>query len=143
MTAQHIVMNFVTPPTIEDLRIIVSEVIKVLPEELIEHTDKLDIEIDDFPDEATEQELDISDSFDVLVFYRSGKELYPGVERKHSKDSSTLFIYRRPILDMWCETCDDLFTLIRQAIIEEIARSFDFSDHDIADMVERHYQGLL
>ncbi len=143
MTAQHIVMNFATPPTIEDLRVIVAEVVNTLPDELIGYTDKLVLEIDEFPDEATEQELDLDNAFDLLVFYRSGKELYPGVERKNSKDSSTLFIYRRPILDMWCESCDDLFALIRQSVIEEIARSFDFSDHDINDMVDRHYQRLL
>ena len=143
MTTQHIVMNFATPPTIEDLRVIAGEVIEALPDELLEHTEKMQLDIHDFPDEATEQEQGLEDSFDLLILYQSGKELYPGVERKNSKEESVLHFYRRPILDMWCESCDDLFTLIRQNVIEELGRAFEFSDHDIADMIDRHHQGLL
>ena len=44
---------------------------------------------------------------------------------------------------MWCETQEDLQSLIRQVMIEELGRHFEFSDEDIEDMTERHYQGML
>ncbi|HCQ71183.1 MAG TPA: hypothetical protein DIU06_03415 [Rhodospirillaceae bacterium] len=143
MTAQHIVMNFATPPSIEDLQVIAHEIIETLPDELLEYTDKLVLEIEEFPDEATEQEHNIEDPFEMLLLFKNGKELYPGVERKHSNEEDILILFRRPILDMWCESCDDLFGLIRQVMIEELGRVHEFHDQDISDMIGRHYQRLL
>ncbi len=143
MTSQHIVMNFTAPPTIEDLRVITHEIIDTIPDELLEYTAKLSIEVDDFPDEAAMQGQSVEDPFDLPVLYSSGKERYPGVEQKNSKDENVITFYRRPILDMWCENCDDLFMLIRQLVIEEFGRAYDIPDSDVTDMVERHHQRLL
>lgn len=143
MTAQHIVMNFAKPPTQEDLQVIVAEIIETLPDELLDYTDDLVLEIEDFPDELIEQEHDLEDPFALLCLFRNGKELYPGVERKDAGENNCLILYRRPVLDMWCEQCDDLFLLVRQIIIEELGRVYDFSDHDIREMIDSHHQHLL
>ena len=39
-----------------------------------------------------------------------------------------VFLYRRPILDYWCETGEDLTHLIRHFLIHEIGHHFGFSD---------------
>lgn len=140
---QHIVMNFVRPPGLEDLQTLSSAVLEHLPDELLDHVDDLSVQIEDFPDETIEQELGIEDPFDVIAVYRSGKILSPGVESKNSTDEDVLLIFRRPLLDMWCEQCDDLFILVRSIMIEEIARHYEFSDDDISVMLESHHQGLL
>jgi predicted Zn-dependent protease with MMP-like domain len=44
-------------------------------------------------------------------------------------DSITL--YREPILLEWVETGEDLFRLVRNVLIHEIAHHFGFSDDDI------------
>jgi predicted Zn-dependent protease with MMP-like domain len=44
---------------------------------------------------------------------------------------------------MWCETGEDLNLLVRQALIEELAHNFEFSEDEIDDMARRHYQGML
>ncbi|MBK7361802.1 MAG: metallopeptidase family protein [Micavibrio sp.] len=72
-----------------------------------------------------------------------GKEISPGVEKKTANDDDVLVIYRRPLLDMWCESCDDLLGLLRQVMIEELGRHFDFPDDEIEEMARRHYQGML
>ncbi len=54
-----------------------------------------------------------------------------------------LFLYRRPILDLWCHTQDDLTNLIREVMIEELASNFDFSESEIEEMAARHHQGML
>src|SRR5690606_16478066 len=99
--------------------------------------------VEDLPDESTEQDLDLEDPFDLLALYRNGKEVAPGVEKKTANDDDVLIVYRRPVLDMWCETEDDLATLLRQVVIEELGRHFDFSEDEIEEMSERHYQGML
>lgn len=79
----------------------------------------------------------------MLALYRSGSEIAPGVTRKTANDDDQLLIFRRPLLDAWCETQEDLNTLIRQVMIEEIAQNFDFSEDEIEEMAARHFQGVL
>jgi len=42
-----------------------------------------------------------------------------------------LFLYRRPILDYWCETGEDLKHVIRHVLIHEIGHHFGLSDEDM------------
>ena len=42
-----------------------------------------------------------------------------------------IFLYRRPILDYWCETGDDLVEVVRHVLIHEIGHHFGFSDDDM------------
>ena len=92
------------------------------------------IRVEDFPDEDTERDMDLESPFDLLGLYRGvslpGKsfgELAPGVDM--------VFLYRRPILDYWCETGDDLTGLIRHVLIHEIGHHFGLSDEDM-DRIE-------
>ncbi len=143
MDCQRIIMNFRVPPSMEDIEDLASSALENLPEEILGRCDELGILIEDTVDETTLDDLDLDDPFDLLALYKSGKEISPGVERKVANDEDVLVIYRRPLLDMWCETQEDLQGLIRQVMIEELGRYFEFSDDDIEDMADRHYQGML
>ncbi len=140
---QQIIMNYSVPPGTEEMEAMAGVMLEALPEELLEYCDGLALRVEDFPDEGIVEELDLEDPYDILALYRSGKEIAPGVEKKTANDDDLLLLYRRPLLDMWCESGDDLMALIRQVMIEEIARHFDFSDEDIEEMSRRHYQGML
>jgi predicted Zn-dependent protease with MMP-like domain len=143
MNEQRIIMNFTVPPSTEDLEVIAAAIIEAMPDELSAHCEKLAVRVDELPDEAVDQELDLENPFDLLALYRSGREVSPGVEKKTANDDDLLIIYRRAVLDMWAETGDDLTTLLRSVVIEELGRHFDFSEDEIEDMSRRHYQGML
>lgn len=143
MDAKQIIMNFSLAPSIEDLTVIAGETLDALPEDLLEFCDGLAVRVEEFPDESTEQELDLDDPYDLLALYRSGREISPGIEKKTANDDDILLLYRRPILDMWCESGDDIAALIRHIMIEELGRHFDFSEDEIDEMAGQHYQGML
>ncbi len=143
MDRRQIIMNFSVPPSLEDIEYIAADARENLPEELLEFCEETDIVVEDFPDSATEAELELDDPYDLLALYKSGREISPGVERKTAGDSDTLVLYRRPMLDLWCESGEDLSAVVRQVMIEEIGRSFDFSDSEIEEMLRRHYQGMF
>ena len=143
MEPKQIIMNFTMPPSLDDISILARNILEIFPEELQEHCADLTFEVDDFPDETIERDLDLDDPYDLVAFYRSGKQLSPGIEKKSANDDDILMIYRRPLLDMWCETGEDLTAILRQVMIEEIARHHEFSDDDIDELSERHYQALL
>jgi predicted Zn-dependent protease with MMP-like domain len=143
MDQQKIIMTFSTPPMPEDMEVIARAALDNLPEEIMERCEELEIVVEELPDEAVEQELDLDDPYDLLALYRSGKEITPGVERKVAQDDDVLILYRRPILDLWCETGEDLALTIRNVMIEELGTYFEFSEDDIEEMSARHYQGMF
>ena len=143
MERQQIIMNFTNAPSAEDLHVLVTATLENLPDELTELCESLAVMIEDFADDAVQDEFDLEDPYDLIALYRSGKQISPGVESKVANDDDVLIIYRRALLDMWCETGEDLGALVRQAVIEELGHNFDFSDEEIDEMNQRHYQGML
>lgn len=143
MDPQRIIMNYTVSPSMEDLEVMALGVLETLPEEILRFTEEMAVRVEDIVDEATELEFELDDPFEMLALFKSGKEISPGVQRKVPQGEDMLILYRRAILDMWCETGEDLSALIRQIMIEELGRNFDFSEDEIEEMVDRHYQGLL
>ena len=140
---QQILMNFTYAPMDDDILSIANAQLELLPDELLERFNDLKVTIEEFPDEATESDLDLEDPYDLMALYKAGKDIAPGVEKKIANDDDVLVLYRRPLLDGWCETGDDLTQVIRDAMIEEIGSYFDFSEDDIEQMSAQHYQGAL
>jgi predicted Zn-dependent protease with MMP-like domain len=48
-----------------------------------------------------------------------------------ANDIDRIFLYRRPILDYWCESGEDLPHIIRHVLIHEIGHHFGLSDDDM------------
>lgn len=143
MSRHDIIMNFAMPPSIDDLTGIAQQVLEALPDELTEICEDLELLMEEFPDEALTQDLGLESDYDLLALYKSGKEVAPGVQKKVANGDDSLVLFRRSILDLWCETSDDLGNLVREIMIEEIARAHEFSDEDIRKMIKAHHQGLL
>lgn len=143
MDGKRIIMNFTVPPSVEDLEVMAEEVLEHIPDELSAYADDLTIQIEEFPDDAIQSDLDLDDTYELLALYRSGKELAPGIEKKNANDDSVLILFRRPILDVWCENSEDISGLVREVIIEELGKAFDFSEDEVDEMAQRHYQGML
>ncbi len=143
MECKSIIMNHTVPPSLEDLDTIANGALQCMPEELLSHCEGLVVVIEDIVDEAMLVDLNIEDPFALLALYKNGKEISPGIVRKVANDDDVLVLYRRALLDVWCETEEDLQSIIRQVMIEEIGRYFEFSENDVQDMAEQDYRGVL
>ena len=121
---------FSLPPSIEDLDAIAEAAYISIPRELTRHVDNVVIRVVDFPDDETMDEMGCETEFDLLGLYR-GVDL----SRKSVADVVTnvdmIFLYRRPLLDYWCETGEDLTHLVRHVLIHEIGHHFGLSDDDM------------
>ena len=85
------------------------------------------------PDDETLDELGIESAWDLTGLYRG----IPLTQRRVSdvaRQPDLIFLYRQPILLEWVETGEDLFRLVRNVVVHEIAHHFGFSDRDIADL---------
>lgn len=143
MNQNRINMSFSAPPSGEDILELAREILESLPEEILEKCETLALQCEEMADEATEAEMELDDPYELLALYRSGKEISRGVQRKVANDDDVLILYRRPILDMWCEMGEDLKDIIREVMIEELGQNFEFSEDEIAEMTRRHHQGLF
>lgn len=118
------------PPTLADIEALATEALGSIPRRLKKHLGEVLIRVEEFPDEETEEAMDLDSPFDILGLYR-------GVALPHKSFSDPrpsvdmIFLYRRPILDFWCETGEDLAGLVRHVLIHEIGHHFGFSDEDM------------
>lgn len=135
ISRQEIIMNFTTPPSVDDIAVFARQVLESLPDELASKCDELILEVEEFPDDATAQDMELDTLYELLALYHSAKEISPGVQKKIANGEDKIVVYRRPILDVWSETGEDLGNLIREIMIEELARGFEFSEDDIRDMI--------
>lgn len=135
VSRQEIIMNFSSAPSSDDIAVLARQVLEGLPDELAVKCEELILEVEEFPDDATMQDLEIETPYELLALYHSASEISPGVQKKIANGEDKITVFRRPILDVWCETGEDLGHLIREIIVEELARGFEFSDEDIQDMV--------
>ena len=123
------------PPSLADLEELSRRALDTIPRRLKRHLGPLVIRVEEFPDEETKEAMGLDSPFDILGLYR-------GVALSHKSISDPLpdldmvFLYRRPILDYWCETGEDLASVVRHVLIHEIGHHFGFSDEDMARIEE-------
>jgi len=119
-----------TAPSLAELEALANRALQTIPAELRRHLGAVVIRVEDFPDEDTEKEMGLESPFDLLGLYR-GVDL----PRKSVSDPrpaiDMIFLYRRPILDYWCETGEELYRVVRHVLIHEIGHHFGFSDADM------------
>ena len=118
------------PPSLIDLDAMAREALNAVPQELRRLLTDVTIRVDDFPDDEVLEELDCESPFDLLGLYR-GIDLTRRSYSDQSQDIDVIFLYRRPILDYWCETGEDLTRIVRHVRIHEIGHHFGFSDEDM------------
>ena len=121
---------FGEPPTAADIHAIAKRALDGIPEDLRRHLHDVVILIEEFPDPQTEAEMELESPFDLLGLYHG-----ISLDRKSVSDApddvDRIFLYRRPLLDYWCETGEDFEAIIHNTLIHEIGHHFGFSDDDM------------
>jgi predicted Zn-dependent protease with MMP-like domain len=118
------------PPSLADLEALAERALTTIPDPLKRHLGRIVIRVDEFPDEEVEEEMGLESPFDILGLYR-GVALPLKSVLDVRPDADMIFLYRRPILDYWCETGEDLYRVVRHVLIHEIGHHFGFSDEDM------------
>lgn len=126
----RVIPHHSTPPSCADLETIAATEFAEIPQELRRYAADVIIRVEDFPDEDVEREMDLESPFDLLGLYRGTAQdihIFGGAPM----EVDMIFLYRRPILDYWCETGEDLPSVVRHVLIHEIGHHFGLSDEDM------------
>jgi acetylglutamate kinase len=124
-------MRFNTPPSADDLLEMAEAAFAAIPEDLREAVRGTALLVEELPDEETLQALGLEHPWELTGLYR-GTPLTEKSVLDVPAGPDTILLYREPILVEWIETGEDLFRLVRNVLIHEIAHHFGFSDDDIA-----------
>ena len=122
--------RFTGPPDLADIETMARAALETIPAVLRAKVNDVVIRVEEFCDPETEREMGLESPFDLLGLYRGvpfGQRSV--IDTPHDVDM--IFLYRRPLLDFWCETGEDLYDLVRNTLIHEIGHHFGFSDDDM------------
>ena len=118
------------PPSVADIEAMAQETYDSLPEAFRTQAGNVVIQVTDFPDAETLTALGVDNEFELLGLYR-GISLDQQSVLDAPDEMDMIFLYRRPILDYWCETGDPLAAIVRNVLIHEIGHHFGLSDADM------------
>ena len=130
MAHVHDIERYSTPPTVADLEAVAREAYAGVPAQLRRFVQNVVIRVEDFPDDETMEDLECDSPFDLLGLYR-GVDLTQKSVLDTPDDLDRIYLYRRPILDYWCESGEDLTHVVRHILIHEIGHHFGLSDDDM------------
>ena len=115
--------NVGAAPTAADIEALARTALEDIPEDLRRRVRGIAILVEEFPDAETEQTMGLESPFELLG-------LYHGVSLDHKsvsdapEDVDRVFLYRRPLLDYWCETGETLEAIVRNTLVHEIGHHF-------------------
>ena len=119
-------------PSLDDFARLADQAVQSLPTAFRELAVDVIFRVEDFAAEDVLAELGIEDAFELTGLYH-GIDL----KRRSVLDAGgvlgpVVFLYRRPILDEWCDRGDiNLVDLITHVLVHELGHHFGLSDDDI------------
>lgn len=125
--------RFGPPPRAEDIAELAEHALAAIPAPLRARVQGVAILIEETADDDTLAELGIENAWDLTGLYR-GVPIGQKDSGSTPPEPDLILLYREPILLEWIETGEDLFRLVRNVLIHEIAHHFGFSDADIEDL---------
>ncbi len=120
----------ISPPSLADIDTMARNALAALPEPMLRMTDGVVLQVADFPDDDVIAEMGLESPFDIMGLYQGVSLMEKRMETSGDLPDM-VFLYRRPILDYWCETGEDLGHVVRHVLIHEIGHHFGFSDDDM------------
>jgi len=118
-------------PSLDDFARLAEAAYAALPEGFRKLAGEVLFRIEDFADEEVLASMEIEDAFELTGLYQ-GVDLGNRSSFDPLPHQSMVFLYRRPILDEWCERGDlSLGELVSHVLVHEIGHHFGLSDGDI------------
>jgi predicted Zn-dependent protease with MMP-like domain len=122
--------RFTTPPDARAITALAERALAEMPEALRRHVAGVAILVEELADDALVAEMELDSAWELTGLYqgiplsqRSVLDVAPMPDR--------ILLFRQAILLEWVELGEDLFRLVRNVLIHEIAHHFGLSDAEI------------
>lgn len=115
------------PPSLDDMAEMAEAALAGIPAELRGLVEGVVLQVADFPDEEVCRDMELESPFDLLGLY-SGIPFGEKSVAASVQHVDMIFLYRRPILDYWADSGEDLMHVVKHVLIHEIGHHFGLSD---------------
>jgi predicted Zn-dependent protease with MMP-like domain len=123
-------------PTLEDIEALADAAFARLPDHFRRLCEGLVTQVVDFPDDETLDEMEAESEFDLLGLFRGQGLPHRGAADETGQLPNMIWLYRRPLLDYWCDGEDTLDEVVTHVLVHEIGHHFGLSDADM-EQIER------
>jgi predicted Zn-dependent protease with MMP-like domain len=128
----HPALGAMRAPSAADIDALAQAAFAQLPASFRRLCDGLVIQVVDFPDDETLDEMGAESEFDLLGLFRGRGLPHRSAVAETGAMPNMIWLYRRPLLDFWCEGEDTLGAVVAHVLIHEIGHHFGLSDADMA-----------
>ena len=118
-------------PSLDDIEALAHDAFAGLPESFRRLCEGVVIQVVDFPDAETLDEMGAQSEFDLLGLFRGRGLAQSEAVPETGALPNMIWLYRRPLLDYWCDGDDSLRAVVAHVLIHEIGHHFGLSDADI------------
>jgi predicted Zn-dependent protease with MMP-like domain len=101
-----------------------------IPAPFAEHLHDVVLIVEEFADEETLAALGIEDPFELSGLYH-GRPIGEKSAFDSGAQPDRIHLYRRAILDEWCDTGVPLAELVNHIVVHEVGHHFGLSDDDM------------
>ena len=117
-------------PSLADIDRLAQAAVARLPALFRQHLDGVIVRVEDFPDETVMAEMALESPWDLLGLYW-GRHVGMKGDVPTGALPDMIFLYRRPLLDLWAEGEDTLEALVTHVLVHEVGHHFGLSDEQI------------
>jgi predicted Zn-dependent protease with MMP-like domain len=114
-------------PSLADIETLAQAAVERLPELFRQHLGSIILKVEDFPDETVMAEMELETEWDLLGLYW-GRHVGMKGDVPTGALPDMIFLYRRPLLDVWAESGDSLEALVTHVLVHEVGHHFGLSD---------------
>ena len=122
------------PPTLADIENLAQAAVERLPDQFRQHLGSVILKVEDFPDETVMAQMELETEWDLLGLYW-GRHVGMKGDVPSGALPDMIFLYRRPMLDVWAESGEPLEVLVTHVLVHEVGHHFGLSD-DAMDAIE-------
>lgn len=118
-------------PSIIEIESLTIQAYAHLPEEFRELCADMTIHVTDFPDDSIIEDLGLDTPFDLLGLFEGSGLSERFTLQTDMKRPNQMTLFRRAILDYWCEHEETLIEIITHVLIHEIGHHFGLNDDEM------------
>jgi predicted Zn-dependent protease with MMP-like domain len=123
-------------PSLQDIEALAEAAFGQLPASFRHLCEGLVIQVVDFPDDETLDDMGAESEFDLLGLFRGRGLAHRSAVGETGELPNMIWLYRRPLLDFWCDGEDTLAEVVTHVLVHEIGHHFGLSDADM-ESIER------
>ncbi len=121
-------------PSLADIERLAQAAVEALPQLFRDHLAHVLLRIEDFPDDEVISALELESEWDLLGLYQ-GRHVGMKGDEPSGVLPDMIFLYRRPMLELWCDGDDSLEAIVSHVLVHEVGHHFGLSDEAI-DSIE-------